>query len=267
MISKGTQYLSAAGFGNIRVTAASMGSLDILGTVSGWLSKAARQAILGAFGARDGAAVIAATNAYLNQLAAQGAAGKSKATALAGFINYNADSAVGICQFFYVPELQAAADAGLLNVVQMADNAIYVQILHHHVDNGTRVFADVATSEYNVNSELFSILKYTGTWQLNSKYEFMSEEYYTEGGSLSEQRRWTQTSNPYTDATLSGFVNISNARDGLKKYAESANRCVMYTVPSWWGAMGARSTYNGGLPGINGTSIIKGTLDLWIRVG
>ena len=86
MISKGTQYLSAAGFGNIRVTAASMGSLDILGTWS-WLRRATKQAILGAFGARDGAAVIAATNAYLNQLAAQGAAGKSKATALAGFIN------------------------------------------------------------------------------------------------------------------------------------------------------------------------------------
>ena len=86
MISKGTQYLSAAGFGNIRVTAASMGSLDILDTL-GWLRRATKQVIMVAFGARDGAAVIAATNAYLNALAAQGAAGQSKATALAGFIN------------------------------------------------------------------------------------------------------------------------------------------------------------------------------------
>ena len=83
MISKGTQYLSAAGFGNIRVTAASMGSAYIIGSKN-WLSNAARQAILGAFGATDGAAVINATNAYLNALAATD---RTKATALAGFIN------------------------------------------------------------------------------------------------------------------------------------------------------------------------------------
>ena len=35
-----------------------------------WLTKAAKQAILGAFGQRDGMAVIKATNAYLIQLAA-----------------------------------------------------------------------------------------------------------------------------------------------------------------------------------------------------
>ena len=44
----------------------------------------AKQAILGAFGQRDGTAVIKATNAYLNQLAASD---MDKATALAGFIN------------------------------------------------------------------------------------------------------------------------------------------------------------------------------------
>ena len=89
MISKGTQYLSAAGFGNIRVTAASMGSLDILGTF-GWLKPATMQAIIGAFGA-DGAAVIAATNAYLNALAATD---RTKATALADVLNANTQNAV-----------------------------------------------------------------------------------------------------------------------------------------------------------------------------
>lgn len=51
------------------------------------LKDAAIRAILGAFGQTDGMAVINATNAYLNQLAASGQAGKDKATALAGFIN------------------------------------------------------------------------------------------------------------------------------------------------------------------------------------
>lgn len=48
------------------------------------LKDAAIRAILGAFGQRDGWAVINATNAYLNQLAASD---RDKATALAGFIN------------------------------------------------------------------------------------------------------------------------------------------------------------------------------------
>ena len=83
MIGKGAKYLTAAGFGRYRITAASLGSLDLLGTVSGWLSKQARQAIMAAFGV-DGTAVIAATNEYLNGIAASD---KDKATALAGFIN------------------------------------------------------------------------------------------------------------------------------------------------------------------------------------
>ena len=52
-----------------------------------WLKAPAMTAIYGAFGQRDGMAVIKATNAYLTQLAASGQAGKDKATALAGFIN------------------------------------------------------------------------------------------------------------------------------------------------------------------------------------
>ena len=48
------------------------------------LKDAAMRAILGAFGQTDGKAVINATNAYLNQLAASD---RDKATALAGFIN------------------------------------------------------------------------------------------------------------------------------------------------------------------------------------
>ena len=68
----------------------------------GWLSPEARQAIMVAFGATDGAAVIAATNAYLNALAAQGAAGQSKATALAGFIN---EDPMMVCSLGLEPDL------------------------------------------------------------------------------------------------------------------------------------------------------------------
>jgi len=53
---------------------------------NGGLTTATMQAIMDAFGA-DGPAVIAATNEYLNGIAAQDQAGRDKATALAGFIN------------------------------------------------------------------------------------------------------------------------------------------------------------------------------------
>jgi len=83
MIGKGAQYLTAAGFGRYRITAASLGNLDLLGTL-GWLRYVTKAAILAAFGQTDGKAVIKATNAYLNQLAASD---RDKATALAAFIN------------------------------------------------------------------------------------------------------------------------------------------------------------------------------------
>ena len=83
MIGLGAKYLKAAGFGRYRITAASLGNLDLLGTWR-WLTQATQQAILGAFGVTDGMAVINATNDYLNGIAASD---MDKATALAGFIN------------------------------------------------------------------------------------------------------------------------------------------------------------------------------------
>ncbi len=83
MIGLGAKYLTAAGFGRYRITAASLGKLDLLGTLGGWLTKATKQAILGAFG-DDGLAVIKATNAYLDGIAASD---RDKATALAGWLN------------------------------------------------------------------------------------------------------------------------------------------------------------------------------------
>jgi hypothetical protein len=98
MIGKGAQYLTAAGFGRYRITAASLGNLDLLGTWR-WLTIAAKQAIVGAFGQRDGKAVIKATNAYLDQLAASD---KDKATALAGFIN---EDPMMVCSLGLQPDL------------------------------------------------------------------------------------------------------------------------------------------------------------------
>ena len=81
MIGLGAQYLMAAGFGRYKITAASLGNLDLFR--AGWLKYATVQAILGAFG-DDGMAVIKATNAYLNGIAASD---RDKAQQIADWLN------------------------------------------------------------------------------------------------------------------------------------------------------------------------------------
>lgn len=284
MIAHGRKQISemvyarkaSEGGGAVRLTNMIRGGSVVFGglepDVKGWLEVATKAAILAAFGQTDGKAVIKATNRYLNVLAATD---PTKAQALATLINYNADSAVGICQFFYVPELQAAADAGLLNVKQLADNSIFVQILHHHVKNGANLFRNATDAEYRIDTELFSVLKYTGTWLLNGKYEFLAEDYMTEGSDAHTDHRWSQTTDPYTNTTYSGFVNISNTPAGIINHYKAYGRetLLSYRTPSapsnWFGAAGCYTLWNGGIPsftdGLN--TPLKGTMKLWIRVG
>ena len=96
MIGLGSQYLTAAGFGRYRITAASLGNLVMFGAF--WLKTATKQAILAAFG-DDGWAVIKATNAYLNGIAASD---MDKATALAALIN---EDPMMVCSLGLQPEL------------------------------------------------------------------------------------------------------------------------------------------------------------------
>ena len=95
MITHGNKQISeivyarkaSEGGGAVRLTNIIRGAQVVFGGLKpsfAWLTKATRAAILAAFGQTDGYAVIGATNAYLNALAATD---PTKATALAGFIN------------------------------------------------------------------------------------------------------------------------------------------------------------------------------------
>ena len=95
MITHGNKQISeivyarkaSEGGGAVRLTNIIRGAQVVFGGLKplfAWLEKATNAAILAAFGQTDGYAVIKATNAYLNALAATD---KTKATALAGFIN------------------------------------------------------------------------------------------------------------------------------------------------------------------------------------
>lgn len=133
MIGLGSQYLTAAGFGRYRITAASLGNLDLLGTLS-WLKAATVQAILGAFG-DDGKAVINATNAYLNGIAASD---RDKATALAGFINDTPALAAYVCGWLE-PDLDypiKASENYLTGVVSKSNTTIKLISFFANWQNG-----------------------------------------------------------------------------------------------------------------------------------
>ena len=163
--------------------------------------------------------------------------------------------------FFADAELIPVKDAGLMTFKTLQDNSMFVQIMHHHVKNGTQMFTNTSC-RYNVNSELFSLLKRIGDYKMNDKYEFYAEQYNTEGSATHEEIRWSQTSNPYTDSTCTGYTNISNSQRGLRYY--NSNTLITDTNP-WWGACGCWTQYQGGIPALKNT-VCKGTLDLYIRI-
>ena len=82
MIAFNGQYLPAASHGNMRITAACLGGQWVIG--GNWLMTATAQAIIAAFGAEEGIAVISRTNDYLNALALTD---QTRAQQLAMFIN------------------------------------------------------------------------------------------------------------------------------------------------------------------------------------
>ncbi len=137
MIGLGSQYLTAAGFGRYRITAASLSNLDLLGTLKSWLNGAAKAAILAAFG-DDGMAVINATNAYLNGIAASD---RDKATALAGLIN---EDPMMVCSLglqvegVTMPIRWLKSDGAFLNtgIKANGNTTLKMQVLYYEAQNG-----------------------------------------------------------------------------------------------------------------------------------
>ena len=83
MIAFNGQYLDEASHGNMRITDACLGGQWVIGGKN-WLVAATQQAIIAAFGAEEGIAVIRRTNDYLNALALTD---QTRAQQLAMFIN------------------------------------------------------------------------------------------------------------------------------------------------------------------------------------
>ena len=193
---------------------------------------------------------------------------------LVPFINEDPMNAVGIGQFFTNAELQAVADAQLIATKKLDDGSCWVRILHHDTNGGVRIFKSAIEAEYNPVEEMYSVLKYIGKWQYDGKYEFLAEEYMTQGATAHTDHRWSQTSNPYETTRATGFVNISNTQYGIgnfyKEYGKSTLLSYRNTgnLQNWFAAVGCMENWNGGIPPFDDKAKIanKGTLDLWIRL-
>lgn len=99
MIGFNGTYLPAASHGNMRITAASIGGQRVFGN---WLMTATQQAIIAAFGAEEGIAVITKTNDYLNAIALTDT---TRAQQLANFIN---EDPLLVCSLVEVGKVRTA---------------------------------------------------------------------------------------------------------------------------------------------------------------
>lgn len=154
MITHGNKQISeivyarkaSEGGGAVRLTNIIRGAQVVFGglkpDVKMWLTGATKAAILAAFGQTDGKAVIKATNAYLNALAATD---PTKASALAGFIN----------QY----PLYAACVGGLYPAVDYIEsdhvhNGISYLIIDYYLNNKSAIDAIFSGKTMNNNRDM-----------------------------------------------------------------------------------------------------------------
>ena len=142
----------------------------------------------------------------------------------------------------------------------------YKKVFSHDLSGGLFTsYAEVGSKNPdNPDSKLFSILNQLETYR-NSEGKFQLKLCYPEltwGKDGKTCNEWIQSSNPYTDSTITGFEAISLAFDkngdlnewkGLgKNSAGNDGDAFVDDTPSnayWYSAIGAKKAWYGGIPG------------------
>ena len=221
-----------------------------------WLLKdAALQSILGAFGQRDGMAVINATNAYLNQLAASGQAGKDKATALSGFINqhpldaalygglYVQDGLSFVMDRAYM--LSASKWYDFINDIEFTGNGAVQIVDDVPYFNGSAWYNNAQNLSYAASSctiEVVFTREKTGRANLldnnlNGTIGFLFYSYYQgigSNGASSTRFVARDTLGEFTRVGIAGSLGI---QDGVAMTTQGSN---------YWGASSSGTTIGGG---------------------
>ena len=160
--------------------------------------------------------------------------------------------------------------------IQEPDGSIWLQIFHHN-DPANNLFEQTDTFINGVykNSDLWFNINACNSF---TEWELLVKQKPTSSGNESKYR-WIQMVNPMTCAfadvdvadittvTTAGYSTMGSYMGGLYKKTSSTYLCQNNANSgNWWGAVGAWSAYNGGIPGWNGTTVTSGYVDVFIRI-
>lgn len=150
----------------------------------------------------------------------------------------------------------------------LSDGSYWARIFYHNNRAGTKLFNktdDFANIPVMYDADRYSRLYLLKNLDPKNIYEMMVCQPDDGGGVW----RWTQTNNPLNSYTAGTVTMISGDEIlGLVKSNSGATFLANVESPTWWCAIGAWVNYVGGIPGFpgGGEVIIKGGLELWIRI-
>ena len=183
---------SSEGGGAVRLTNIIRGAQVVFGglypDVKMWLTGATNTAILAAFGQTDGKAVIKATNAYLNGIAATD---PTKAYALAGFINEDPMLVCSLVETGKVREMYSDDNAYIelnLQINSITSDSTIGYRLRNASYTGNKTAMYGAKVNYNNNDLSISL----GAWDNNG------QAYIGYGMSYSNSWSYTKDTKPHT---------------------------------------------------------------------
>jgi len=145
----------------------------------------------------------------------------------------------------------------------------FMLLLWHDNKQGAQLFTSsnaTRNEEPGLFSRIYLLESAPALFQTDGKFEFIA--LMPDDNDLIY--RWTQTSNPMTTTSVSGFTNISNSTAGLSKYNSNT---YLRTQATWWGAVGCWTAYTQGgrrgIPGFGGNSdanVCTGLMLLYAKI-
>lgn len=156
------------------------------------------------------------------------------------------------------------------------DGSLWLQVFHHNNPSAGRFAStDTFTSGcYKDANKWFNC----NLFNCFNKWEILFTQSLT-AGATPQKFRWVQKVNPMTAAfadtvranvtftTLPGYTTPGSAYGGMHKLNSSSYLvCNNNAASNWFGAVGAWTAYNNGIPGYNGATVTTGVVDVYIRV-
>lgn len=156
------------------------------------------------------------------------------------------------------------------------DGSVWIRIFHHN-NPASGLFASTdsfTTSVYKDANRWFNVSlcnNISGTWELMIKQKLTISDAET-------KYRWSQKTNPmlgsYADVAPTSSNIVKNTSSGYSTtsggiYKLNSNTYLVVANQNngnWFGAIGAWSEYQGGIPGYPNTAITTGYMDLYLRI-